>query len=52
MSTRNIGFYEEIINIIPKLSSNTLLICSTGKLFCVLFSIVIILGGRSDNVCV
>ena len=29
MSTHNICFYGEIMKIIPKLSSNTLLICST-----------------------
>ena len=29
MNTHNIGFYGEVRNIIPKLSSNTLLICST-----------------------
>ena len=29
MSTHNIGFNGEITKIIPKLSSNTLLICST-----------------------
>ena len=39
MRTHNICFYGEIMKIIPKLSSNTLLICSTGlhclpKLFC------------------
>ena len=31
MSTHNICFHGEITKIIPKLSSNTLLICSTGK---------------------
>ena len=31
MSTHNICFYEEITKIIPKLSSNTLLICSTAS---------------------
>ena len=30
MSTHNIRFYGEIKKIIPKLSPNTLLICSTG----------------------
>ena len=30
MSTHNICFYGEIMKIIPKLSSNTFLICSTG----------------------
>ena len=29
MSTHNIGFYGEITKIIPKLSLNTFLICST-----------------------
>ena len=29
MSIHNVCFYEEITKIIPKLSSNTLLICST-----------------------
>ena len=32
MSTHNICFYGEITKIIPKLSSNTLLICSTDDL--------------------
>ena len=32
MSTHNIWFYGEIAKIIPKLSSNTLLICPTGIL--------------------
>ena len=31
MSTHNICFYGEITKIIPKLSSNTLLICSTEE---------------------
>ena len=31
MRTHNICFYGEISKIIPKLSSNTLLICSTGN---------------------
>ena len=30
MSTHNICFYGEISKIIPQLSSNTLLICSSG----------------------
>ena len=30
MSTQNIRFYGEIMKIIPKLSSNTLLICFNG----------------------
>ena len=30
-STHNISFYGEITKIIPKLSSNTLLICSTEE---------------------
>ena len=32
MSTHNIRFYGEITKIIPKLSSNSLLICSTVQL--------------------
>ena len=31
LSTHNISFYGEIMNIIPKLSSNTLLICFTAE---------------------
>ena len=32
MNTHNICFYGEITKIIPKLSSDTLLICSTGNI--------------------
>ena len=31
MSTHNVGFYAEITKIIPKLSSDTLLICSAAE---------------------
>ena len=31
MSTHNIGFYEEISQLIPQLSSNTHLMCFSGS---------------------